>query len=83
MKLARAIAIVVAGTFGLLLVAEILPYGELWLVTLAASGIAYWVCTRIGWLALVLIPFFLLLIFMLEMEPGDGENRSFGVAIAV
>ena len=83
LKHALAIAIVVAGTSVLLLVAEILPYGELWLVTLVASGFAYWVCTRIGWLAFVFIPFFPFLIFILELGPGDGENRSFGIAIAV
>jgi uncharacterized membrane protein YccC len=82
LKHAIAIAIVVAGTLGLLLGAEILPYGDLWLVTLVASGIAYWVCTSTGWLALVLIPFFPFLIFVLEMDPGYGENRSFGIAIA-
>ena len=80
---ALAIAIVVGGTFALLLATKILPYGELWLVTLVASGIAYLVCTRIGWLAFVFVPFFPFIIFMLEMDSGDSENRSFGIAIAV
>ena len=83
LKHALAIAIVVAGTVGLLLAVEILPHGELWLVTLVASGFAYWLCTRTGWLALVFIPFFPFLIFMLELDAGHGQKRSFGIAIAV
>ena len=79
---AFAIAIVVAGTFALLLAMRFLPYGELWLVTSVASGIAYLVCTRIGWLAFVFVPFFPFLIFVLEMDSGGSENRSFGIAIA-
>jgi hypothetical protein len=76
------LAIVVGVVFASLLAIEILPDGELWFITLGSSLFAYVACTKLGWLALVLIPFFPFLIFMLEMEQDYNDRYPFGVAIA-
>lgn len=78
-------------TFALLLVVlffilwlaiTFLPDGELWFITVVTSLFAYKACTKLGWLALVLIPFFPFLLFMLEMDQQDSERYPFGIAIA-
>ena len=82
-KYVLATAIGAFGIFALLLATKIIPHGGLWLVTIVASVFAYWVCTRMGWLALVFVPFFPFLVFMLELDQADTESPSFGIAIAV
>ena len=82
LKHALAIALIGAGTFGLLLAVEILPYGELWLITVVSSVFAYIACRKLGWLALVLVPLFPFLIFFLELDQEVGERYPFGIAIA-
>ena len=81
-KYVLLIAIVVGGVFASSLAIEFLPHGELRFITLGSSLFAYFVCTKLGWLALVLIPFFPFLIFMLEMEQKYSDRYPFGVAIA-
>ena len=81
-KYVLLIAILFGGVFASLLAIEFLPDGELWFITLGSSLFAYVVCTKLGWLALVLIPFFPFLIFMLEMDQAYSEGYAFGVVIA-
>lgn len=81
-KYVLLLAIVVGGLFALSLAIEFLPDGELWFIALGSSLFAYIVCTKLGWLALVLIPFFPFLIFMLEMDQTYSERYPFGVVIA-
>jgi len=81
-KYVLLIAIVVGVLFASSLAIEVLPDGELWFIALVSSLFAYIVCTKVGWLALVLIPFFPFLIFMLEMEQNNSDRYPFGVAIA-
>jgi hypothetical protein len=81
-KYALLMAIVVGVVFASLLAIEVLPDGELWFIVLVSSLFAYFVCTKLGWLALVLVPFFPFLIFMLEMEQTNSDRYPFGVAIA-
>jgi hypothetical protein len=81
-KYVLLIAILVGVVFASSLAIEILPDGELWFITVVSSLFAYVACTKLGWLALVLVPFFPFLIFMLEMEQGYSDRYPFGVAIA-
>ena len=81
-KYALLLAILVGMVFASSLAMEVLPDGELWFIALGSSLFAYIVCTKLGWLALVLIPFFPFLIFMLEMEQKYSDRYPFGVAIA-
>ena len=81
-KYVLLIAILFGGVFASSLAIEFLPDGELWFITLGSSLFAYFVCTKLGWLAIVLVPFFPFLIFMLEMEQPYGEGYPFGVVIA-
>lgn len=76
------IAILVGCVFASSLAIEFLPDGELWFITLGSSLFAYFVCTKLGWLAIVLIPFFPFLIFMLEIDQTYSERYPFGVVIA-
>lgn len=82
LKNAFSIALALGITVASLLVTKIVPNGELWLITAVSSVLAYMACKKLGWLALVLIPFFPFLIFFLEMDQGNGEGYSFGIAIA-
>jgi hypothetical protein len=81
-KYALSTAIVLGVTVASLLAMKILPNGELWLITTTSSVCAYLICTRVGWLALVFVPFFPFLIFILEMDKGISEKPSFVIAIA-
>ena len=79
---ALSIALALGITVASLLVTKIVPNGELWLITAVSSVFAYMACKKLGWLALVLIPFFPFLIFFLEMDQENGERYAFGIAIA-
>ena len=81
-KYVLLIAIMVGGLFASSLATEMLPDGELWFITLVASSFAYIACKKLGWLALVLIPFFPFLIFMLEMDQKYSVRFPFGAVIA-
>ncbi len=78
---ALLMAIVVGVVFALWM-ATVLPHGELWVVTLVSSVFAYKACTKLGWLALVLIPFFPFLLFVVELDRQESERYPFGIAIA-
>ena len=81
-KYVLAIVIGVGGLFASLVAINTLPDGELWFITLVLSMFAYMACAKLGWMALVLIPFFPFLIFMLEMDQENSERYSFGIAVA-
>ena len=81
-KYVLALAIFGGGLFALLLAMETLPDGELWLITVVSSVFAYKACAKLGWLALVLIPFFPFLLFTLEMDQKNSERYPFSIAIA-
>ena len=81
-KYVLLIAILAGGVFASSLAIEFLPDGELWFITLGSSLFAYFICTKLGWLAIVLIPFFPFLIFMLELDQKYSDRYSFGVAMA-
>lgn len=76
------LAVVVGGLFALSVMMKALPDGELWFITVVSSVLAYRACTKLGWLALVLIPFFPFLLFVLELDQKYSERYSFGMAIA-
>jgi len=86
MSTASKYVLLIAFLFGVVfassLAIDILPDGELWFITIVSSLFAYVACTKLGWLALVLVPFFPFLIFMLEMEQDYSDRYPFGVAIA-
>ena len=78
---ALSVALALGITIASLLAIKIVSNGELWLITAVSSVFAYMACKKLGWLALVFVPFFPFLIFFLELDHEIGERYPFGTVI--